>query len=615
MSSTIKMSSHLGPKDEIQIEPANSLQRHRTNISLGEISVDDLRFLNEEQAAGNPAKEYTKSPKDKDLLNRFQVFSIIANRMMGTGIFETPTIIIQQDRNVGGSLFLWVIGCIASMAGTLMYVEYGLTIPRRRMNADVQAVPRSGGELNYLKHLLPHPKFLAVCLFGFIFVIIGNSAANCVSFAVHVLAAAGHNNPKTGVVQAIALGAAWLVTLLHALGRMAGIHLNSAFAVTKISMLVMMIVLGFVVLNNHTGSMQRDPLSYSNLDVKSSFRPLGKVDNARGFATGYLNIVFTFGGFNQANYDGDFQYKPTIIEQFFMSTIGQAWNNKGALRLMNACVAVSSLGNVIVTTFTAARVKQEIAKEGILPYSLLFAKNINIIEHLTQKFSRRPSPPLPNPNSSSPTPSTHTHSTQFEPIPLPALTLHCLFSSILILASIRIPHPAAAYPFLVGIYTYTIDALSNSCLSLGLILMRLRASSPWNTYSKSNRWFSLCTAVIVFIANAFPVAALWIPEPPLAQARKGSATGAGDVPWYMVPTIGWALVLAGIIYWIGFVYGVPVFRKGAVLEVKRDPVIGVDDEGLFVQYGEMVYQKWAVPEEKEEEEENSGNGRRRERED
>jgi hypothetical protein len=74
--------SHVGPKDEI--EPRNSLQRHRSNISLGEISVDDLQFITEEQAAGNPAKEYTKAPKDRDLLNRFQVFCIIANRMMGT---------------------------------------------------------------------------------------------------------------------------------------------------------------------------------------------------------------------------------------------------------------------------------------------------------------------------------------------------------------------------------------------------------------------------------------------------------------------------------------------------------------------------------------------------
>jgi hypothetical protein len=213
----------------------------------------------------------------------------------------------------------------------------------------------------------------------------------------------------------------------------------------------------------------------------------------------------------------------------------------------------------------------------------MFAKNVNIIEWVTKKFSRKT---IQEEDSVLVDASSTTERSQFEPIPLPALVLHCLFTTILILASIRIPHPQDAYPFLVGIYTYTIDAMSAICLSFGLICMRIRRTSKWNGYSESNRWVSLITAIIVFCANTFPVAALWIPERGLGAS----------VPWYMVPTIGWALVLGGLIYWLGFRYAVPVFLKGAVLEVKRDPVISIDDEGHFVQHGEMVYQKWSVPE-------------------
>lgn len=160
----------------------------------------------------------------------------------------------------------------------------------------------SGGELNYLDYLVKRPKYLAICMFGFVFVIVGNSAANCVSFGLHVLAAAGYENPKKGEVQGVALATAWLVALLHALGRMFGVHLNSVFAVTKVSMLIMIIVLGFMVLNNHTQNLHRDPLSYTSLDSKTSFKHLGTSDNARGFASSYLSIIFTFGGWNQANY-------------------------------------------------------------------------------------------------------------------------------------------------------------------------------------------------------------------------------------------------------------------------------------------------------------------------
>jgi hypothetical protein len=53
---------------------------------------------------------------------------------IGTGIFDGPTSILQQDHNVGWSLILWALGCIASIAGVLMYVEYGLTIPRHKLD-------------------------------------------------------------------------------------------------------------------------------------------------------------------------------------------------------------------------------------------------------------------------------------------------------------------------------------------------------------------------------------------------------------------------------------------------------------------------------------------------
>jgi amino acid transporter len=40
---------------------------------------------------------------------------------------------------------------------------------------------------------------------------------------------------------------------------------------------------------------------------------------------------------------------------------------------VDGIIAISIFGNILVATFTAARVNQEIAKEGILPFSLFFA--------------------------------------------------------------------------------------------------------------------------------------------------------------------------------------------------------------------------------------------------
>lgn len=62
---------------------SESLHRDRSNISLGGVSLDDLAYLDEHEAVGNPSKEFTNSPEDKDLLSRFQVACIIVNRMIG----------------------------------------------------------------------------------------------------------------------------------------------------------------------------------------------------------------------------------------------------------------------------------------------------------------------------------------------------------------------------------------------------------------------------------------------------------------------------------------------------------------------------------------------------
>ncbi|CAD6445349.1 de1bd2df-e27b-4a2f-9748-9a3129b5dc9c [Sclerotinia trifoliorum] len=618
------------------------------DVTSGNLPEDEVNFIVNnntakefERAKLDRNKEVTHSPKGDHLLSRFQVACIIINRMMGTGIFESPTIIIQQDRNVGASLILWVLGFIASMAGTLMYVEYGLTIPWRTIHGKFYFVPKSGGELNYLGFLVKNPIYMAICMFSFIFIVVGNSAANCVSFAVHCLAAAGIDDSRKGAVQGIAIGTAWLVTSLHSLGRMFGIHLNSVFAVTKVSILIMVIIMGFMVLNNHIEHFHRDTSSYKNLDPKTSFEQLSKGDHARGFAAAYLNVIFTCGGWNQANYvlgeirkpmrtfrgislwtvgimctlylltnisymivvtipqDGIFIDGETVIEQFFQRTIGQAWNERRASQVMDVCLAISSLGNVIVTTFTAARVKQEIAKEGILPFSLVFAGNRNIIEWALKKLGRpaqnqqvAPGIPAQNQQRASGIPAQNQQGAagapvqpKSDPIPLPALVLHGVFSTILILASLRIPHSKDAYSLLVEIYTYPIDAMVAICLSLGMILMRSTKSSEWNTHSTSNRWFSLATAVVVFVANAFPVAALWIPE-----SNPGSS-----IPWYVVPTIGWTLVLGGFIYYLVFRFAVPRLLRGQMLEVQRKHFYIRDDEGYYVQKSEIVEHKWSVP--------------------
>jgi hypothetical protein len=44
----------------------------------------------------------------------------------------------------------WALGAVSAIAGILVYMELGLTIPIYRIGGIEVSVPRSGGELNYV---------------------------------------------------------------------------------------------------------------------------------------------------------------------------------------------------------------------------------------------------------------------------------------------------------------------------------------------------------------------------------------------------------------------------------------------------------------------------------
>ena len=207
-----------------------------------------------------------------------------------------------DTQSVGITLIFWLLGSIATIAGTLVFIEYGLTIPRWSLNAlDAKIyTPRSGGEFNYLNYLVKSPKYLVSCLYGVTFVLIGNAAANALSFASHVLSASPAHNaidgtPSTNtnnLVRVIAIATMTGVCLLHGIWRRAGIVINNGFAIFKLLMLLMIIILGFMSIGGKV--FHTDPPAGQNLAPSKSFK--NPSTNAYGYAEAYLSVVFAFGG-------------------------------------------------------------------------------------------------------------------------------------------------------------------------------------------------------------------------------------------------------------------------------------------------------------------------------
>jgi amino acid transporter len=348
-----------------------------------------------------------------------------------------------------------------------------------------------------LKHFFEKPTYLVICVFGIAFVLLANVATNSIAFATSILDAAGqtHINHHDQIVRGIAIGLVAFSCIIHGSWRQGGIFLNNLLAFIKIGILMLIFILGILAFAN---VFPREAAARNNFSGVATFEGSDKVADAYGYAEGFLAILFAFGGLNQANYvmgeidDPRRRYKwpafsavaivsllyilvnisyfivvpaadfgkvttsSNVAHRFFELTLGKIdspWAPK-APQMLSAFMAISSLGNVVVMTYTAARVKQEIAKEGILPFRAFLSKGTRALQFPIQKLWswRKRVEQLP------------------EDVPVGALCLHFLMSVVLLLGTWPLT-TADTYVLLVDLYSYVIDATFGSCLGFGLLYM------------------------------------------------------------------------------------------------------------------------------------------------
>jgi len=58
------------------------------------------------------------------------VYILVMSRVIGSGIFATPGVIVQSVGSVGLTLMLWIAGALISWFGLAISLEYGCMLPR-----------------------------------------------------------------------------------------------------------------------------------------------------------------------------------------------------------------------------------------------------------------------------------------------------------------------------------------------------------------------------------------------------------------------------------------------------------------------------------------------------
>ncbi|KAK4159852.1 high-affinity methionine permease [Cladorrhinum sp. PSN259] len=443
---------------------------------------------------------------------------LILNKMIGTGIFSTPSSIFAATGSVGISLMLWVIGGFLTFCGLSVWLEFGL------------AIPRSGGEKNYLEYIYRHPKYLATCVLASQMILLGFSSGNSLAFGRYILYAAGNELKDSYRARGIGVACVTFAVVLHATLPKWGIRLFNVLGVFKVIILLFIVFSGFAALAGHR--RVDDPKNFDNaFRIESGEGYSG--GGAYAYSNALLNIVYSYKGWENANYvlseikdprrtltiaaplavggvtilyvlanvayfaaipKSELATSEVIVAGLFFKNV---FGDSAGARALPAFVALSNLGNVLAVSFAHARLNQELGKEGLLPGSRLWGSN--------KPFNS----------------------------PAAALFLHWIVTIIVLLA----PPPGPAYNFIVSLYTYP-GAWINSFVAAGLIYLQYQKKEEWNP-----GWRTFLPVTVIFLlCNAFLAIVPFIPP------ADGDFWAEG-YPYYVFPVVGVGVLILGGIYW------------------------------------------------------------------
>jgi amino acid transporter len=211
-------------------------------------------------------------------------YILVISRVIGSGIFATPGVIVKGVGSVGLSLSLWIVGAIIAACGLAVGLEYGCMLPR------------SGGEKVYLEFVYRKPRFLASTLVATQAVLLGFTASNCIVFAQYTLYA--FDLEATDFRRkSLAVGLLTAITIIHGCFMKTGIRIQNFLGWIKIGLVIFMVFSGlFVVVFQIHGS-----------DEARSHFPAGK-DMWQGsdwswgiISTSLFKVFYSFAGLSNVN--------------------------------------------------------------------------------------------------------------------------------------------------------------------------------------------------------------------------------------------------------------------------------------------------------------------------
>ncbi|KAJ5671241.1 hypothetical protein N7507_000368 [Penicillium longicatenatum] len=490
-----------------------------SDVSSNEIDQGSLHYTAEggensnrltvQEASGAPVEQhsplgYSVGPVTVVFLN--------LSMMIGTGVFSTPSTILQGTGSFGLSLVYWAIGFFMAYSTLSVYLEFAAYFPSR-----------SGSEVVYLEQSFPRPR-----------------SSNAIVLAEYLFAL-GDSTPTSMQLKGVAVAAytvAVLVVIFHTKG---SLMLSNIIGAIKVVTLIFIGITGLVVLGGNT-SIKNPTLNFKNAFSGSSEATVYGATNA------LIHIVFSYAGYaNSFNVVNEVKnpiktlrwsaplslavtatlYILANIAYFAVATkeeiiaseqvvasifFEKVFGTGGAASALNFLICLSAFGNLISVLIGQSRMLRECGRQGVLPWTKFWTS--------TKPFGT----------------------------PLGPYALKWALTIVMILA----PPAGDAFNFIVDLAIYPSN-LFIFVLTIGLLITRHRRKRLNLEPAEFRSWnvavgFSL-------LSNTFMLAMPWYPP----------STGAngGDVSfWYATYCVtGLAIIGFCVVYYYIWVWLLPKWRK------------------------------------------------------
>ncbi|KAK0744644.1 amino acid permease-domain-containing protein [Apiosordaria backusii] len=510
--------------DEPVTQDAPALDR----VDSAEVSDGSLKYTLEkggndsqpsyQEATGAPVE--SRSPLGYSV-GPITIIFLNVSKMIGTGVYSTPSAILRGTGSVGLSMIYWTLGFFTSISTLSVLLEFASYFPNR-----------SGSEVVYLEQAYPRPRWLFPTAFAFLNVVLSFSSGNSIVCAQYLFRINGHT-PSPWELKGAAIAAYTVAFLAVVFHTKASYAFSNGIGIVKTLTLLFIAITGLVVLGGNIPSIPDPHANFRDAfnglpphplrpqqRVKNPIKTLRRNTFLSVFLVAVLYNLANVAYFASVPLPALRAAKEITASLFFTAVFGTS----GAVRGLNFLIALSSFGNLVTVLIGSSRMIRECGRQGVLPFPRFWAS--------TRPFGT----------------------------PIGPYFVKWFMTVIMILA----PPAGDAFNFVVDLQVYP-SALFHILVGIGLLIVRYRRRRLGLPRGEFKAW----NVVVVFniLVYAYLLVMPWYPP-------EGGPYAGNVSFWYATYVVTGTGILIGCgIYYYAWIWLLPKLRGYRI----RQEVLTLED--------------------------------------